>query len=109
MTGNSKRIFALSGSTGRSRWRVPTRREGPILPRQQTPEYLTSRSLLSPGLQVELDLLEDEFAIALDHRRLRKDRVDGSVVDLSAARAGLLVADEMVDGETAVPGTDRPH
>ena len=52
---------------------------------------------MSPELLFELDLVEEGIGVDPWHRHHRRDREDGSIVDLSAMRAGLLVAYEMDD------------
>lgn len=52
---------------------------------------------MTPELLLELELVEEGIVVDPTHRHHRKDRSDGSIVDLSAVRAGLLVAYEMGD------------
>ncbi len=55
---------------------------------------------MTADLRLELDLVEEGIATDPHHRFRRKDRDDGTTVDYSAAKAGLLVAFEIIDDET---------
>lgn len=92
MTRASNATFALSVSTRRSTRLASIGREGAIQPRRSSTEYEASRALLNPDLLLELELIEEAILVDPDGRLHRRERADGSIVDYSQLRVGLLVA-----------------
>lgn len=98
MTSPLRRISGQSVSTSESRPRGPIGREGAIQP-SRTPEYEESRRRLSAPDLLELDLVEEEIGVDPRHRFHRRERADGSIVDLTLVKLGLLVVYELdLDG-----------
>ena len=50
---------------------------------------------MAPALLLELELVEEGIAVDPKHRLHRRERADGSIVDMSAIGVGLLPAYEM--------------